>query len=156
MGGGPSDGRFITGNVPPEMREGVDLTPGVEVAAPTERRFAVDPDGTTAQISQMRYPRPDHISAPPPLSIVGGDDVPLPRPRRATLRYEFPLFPDVQVTVEFQGNATADHLEQLTSLLNVQCGVLRQQEAERRTHIPAPRTPPPRKIREKKESPNGN
>lgn len=154
MAGLPPDGAYVTGQVPPEMREGVELGPA-DVAQPTHR-MGLGPDGVTEQISEIRIPRPDHIPATPP---IWNDDapVPLPRPSRGTLRYEFPLFPDVQVTVAFQGNATADHLEQLTELLNVQCRKLREQEEFRRAHPPAvPRTPAPRKIRTKKEPPNGS
>lgn len=160
MAGTPSDARFITGGVPPEMREGADLTPGVEVAAPTAR---VGADGVEEHITQVRIPRPAHIPAGPPK--VDPDDAPVPMPRRERsiyLRYEFPLFPDIQCIVEFQGNATADHLEQLTSLLNVQCEKLREQERRRQERVdrmlsdaPARKTSP-RKVRIKKEIADGN
>lgn len=124
----PTDRQFITGNVPAEMREGVDLTPGVEVAAPTE---SVGPDGVPEHITHIRVPRPAHIPAAAPIIEPTYDNQPT-RFIVKGLRYDFPLFPDIQVTVQFSGNATADHLEQLTELLNVQCKKLREQEAARR------------------------
>lgn len=137
----PADSQFITGSVPNEMREGLDL--GVDIAPATE---AVDIDGTPAQLTRVSFPKPAHI--PPPVRIAPtGEERPLSEPRRS-LRYDFPLFPDVQVHVEFQGNANADHLEQLTELLNVQCRKLREQEQRR---VAAPST---RKIKAKKGTPS--
>ena len=58
--------------------------------------------------------------------------------------------------VVFEGNATADHLEQLTELLNVQCQKLRAQEIRRRAEEAAmPRKTPARKVKAKKEQANG-
>lgn len=154
MAGLPPDSRYVTGGVPAEMREGVDLIPGVEVAASTERA-AIDVDGVSAQISQLRFARPDNIPAGP---LRVDDDLPLPR-QTATraLRYDFPLFPDVQVRVSFEGNATADHLEQLVELLTVQCSKLRTQEQRRRAEGAArPRTSVVRKIKPKKGAPEGD
>ncbi len=147
MAGLPPDSRYVTGNVPNEMREGVDLGPN-EVAAPTSR-IENGVDGVEEHITHVRMPRPAHIPTGPPRldSIHVEDDGTIPLPRGRALRYDFPLFPDVQVSVSFQGNATADHLEQLTELLNVQCKKLREQEARRRDE--AARTPPPRKIKTK-------
>lgn len=148
--GMPTDARFITGAVPPEMREGTELT-DADVAKPTERMI-IDSDGVPAQLTQIRIPRPAHIPAGPPrVDPFEHTIVPFPQAAAGALRYDFPLFPDVQVHVEFRGSATADHLEQLTELLTVQCKKLREQEARRAAE---PRNPAPRKIRAKKEPPS--
>lgn len=155
MAGLPPDGRYLTGEVPAEMREGIELVPGVDVAAPTSR-VEQGVDGVEEHITHVRLPRPAHIPAGPPKldPIHVDDDGSVPLPRSRALRYDFPLFPDVQVSVAFQGNATADHLEQLTELLNVQCRKLREQEATRRAlAAEQSRNPPLRKIKPKKESP---
>ena len=151
----PPDSRYVTAPVPAEMREGTELT-DADVAKPTER-MGVDPDGVQAQITQIRVRRPDHIPAGAPkldpLEI--SDDVPLPRSGRA-LRYDFPLFPSVQVRVVFEGDATADHLEQLVDLLTNQCSRLRAQETRRRAEAAeASRKLPARKIKPKKEKSDG-
>jgi hypothetical protein len=44
-----------------------------------------------------------------------------------TLRYDFPLLPGVQCTIHFQGDLTADHLEQLQDYIGVACKRLREQ-----------------------------
>jgi len=154
MAGLPPDSRYVTAPVPAEMREGTELT-DADVAKPTER-MGVDPDGVPATITQIRLPRPAHIpSGPPkfdPLEIT--DDVPLPRSGRA-LRYDFPLFPGVQVRVVFEGDATADHLEQLVDLLTGQCSRLRAQETRRRAEAAeATRKVLERKVKPKKEKPD--
>ncbi len=154
MAGLPPDSRYVTATVPLEMREGTELTEN-DVAKPTERIVA-GVDGVTEQITQVRIPRPAHIpSGPPKLGPLEVDDEPLrmlPHPSGRALRYDFPLFPDVQVRVIFEGNATADHLEQLSELLNLQCQKLRAQETRRRAEEAAtPRKTVVRKIKPKKE-----
>jgi hypothetical protein len=150
MAGMPSDGRFVTGTVPPEMREGVELIEGVEVAAPTHRT-AMGPDGVTEHIEQIRLPRPAHIPPGPPKLDASESEIILPRSRLiGTLRYDFPLFPGVQVSVSFSGDATADHLEQLVELLSAQCSKLRQQEQRRALEaIEAARNQPARRVKSK-------
>ena len=152
MAGLPPDSRYVTGGVPPEMRQGTDLTPGVEVAAPTET--VIDPDGTTAQITRMRFPRPENLPAPKRYDEPA-DDRPLLIPGASrSLRYDFPLFPDVQCRIVFEGPATADHLDQLCEYLTVARDKLKEQQA--RTPAVTARTPTPRKIKPKKEPTNGN
>ncbi len=156
MAGLPPDSRYVTAGVPPEMREGTELTEA-DVAKPTERIVA-GVDGVTEQITQVRIPRPAHIPATPRFdALEPTDDTPIMLPRLShALRYDFPLFPDVQVRVVFEGNATADHLEQLTELLNVQCQKLRAQEQRRRAEEAAmPRKTPARKVKPKKEQNDG-
>lgn len=154
--GAPSDGRFITAPVPAEMREGVELTPGVEVAKPTAEMID-DLDGVPTQLTRIRLPRPDHIPAGAPKVDHLYPPIPdsvFPSRAQRGLSYDFPLFPDVQVRVQFSGNATADHLEQLTELLNVQCKKLREQEYRRATERAATaRIPAPRKVNPKKAPP---
>src|ERR1039458_2975555 len=151
MAGLPSDSRYVTGNVPPEMREGAEIG-AHDVAAPTE--IVTDPDGQTAQITRLRFPKPDHIpSGPPKLGELDADNRPvlLPASNRA-LRYDFPLFPGVQCRVVFEGEATADHLEQLCEYLNVACQKLRAQAERRKAEEAAiPRKPAARKVKPKKQ-----
>ena len=151
MGGLPPDSRYVTGGVPPEMRQGTELTDS-DVARPTER-FEPGVDGVTEQIQQIRVPRPDHIPATPRFEPT--DDRPLLIPGASrSLRYDFPLFPDVQCRIVFEGPATADHLDQLCEYLTVARDKLKEQQA--RTPAVTARTPTPRKVKPKKEPTNGN
>lgn len=149
----PPDSRYVTGNVPAEMREGVELTPGVEVAPPTE--IVDDVDGAPTQITRYRVARPDHIPAGAPKldPVEPAADRPLFVPGATkSLRYDFPLFPDVQCRIVFEGPATADHLDQLCEYLTVARDKLREQQARAaaRPTIPA-RSSTSRKIKPKKE-----
>jgi hypothetical protein len=109
------------------MRTGVE--PGV-VAEPTGE--IVDIDGMPAQLTRIRAERPAHIPAGPPRVPQGFEfeapRAPLPQ---GTLQYDFPLLPAVQCRVIFQGDVTADHLEQLSDYLGVACKRLREQEARK-------------------------
>ena len=150
MAGLPSDSRYVTGNVPPEMREGAEIG-AHDVAAPTE--IVTVPDGQTAQITRLRFPKPDHIPAgPPKLDPLSAADYPpgFTVASNRALRYDFPLFPGVQCRVVFEGDATADHLEQLCEYLNVACQKLRAQAERRKAEEAAiPRKPAARKVKEK-------
>lgn len=118
MGLAVPDGRYVTGDVPAEMRvEGIET----EIATPTS---GMDPDGTPTSLTHFRMPRPDHIPAGPPKIS------PMPNAAIAgQLQYDFPLLPGVQCRVIFQGDVTADHLEQLGDYLQVACKRLREQQA---------------------------
>ena len=126
------DGRYVTAEVPPEMREGVELDPGV-VALPTGAqsvRRVVEPDGQEATLTQLRFERPAGLPARPLLAPM----VEAPRaievssaPQTKRLRYDFPLLPGVQCSVQFEGEVTADHLEQLQDYIGVACKRLREQ-----------------------------
>ena len=124
----PPDSRYVTGEVPPEMRDGLGGAEDV-VAQPTAREI-VDLDGTPTQLTQFKVPRPPHIPAGPP-RVPPGFELPA-TPYNAqpagSLQYDFPLFPAVQCRVTLQGEATADHLEQLLDYISVACKRLREQE----------------------------
>jgi hypothetical protein len=112
------------------MRTGVEA--GV-VAEPTAE--IIDTDGMPAQLTRIRAERPAHIPAGPPRVSQGFEfdarPSPMPQPfiPQGTLQYDFPLLPGVQCRVVFQGDVTADHLEQLLDYLGVACKRLREQEA---------------------------
>ena len=124
MAGFPDDGKYITASVPDEMRQGVELA---DVAAPTA---VTDIDGQPAQLTRITFPRPDHIPAGPPriLGHLEGSSPETRMPVPGTLQYDFPLFPAVQCRVTFQGEPTADHLDQLADYIAVACKRLREQE----------------------------
>ena len=62
MSGLPPDGRYVTGDVPAEMREGADLTPGVDVAAPTSRiENGVDGVEEQARVHVLDEPPAHHV-----------------------------------------------------------------------------------------------
>ena len=128
MAGLPPDGSYVTAPLPPEMRTGVEA--GV-VAEPTAE--IIDTDGMPAQLTRIRAERPAHIPAGPPRVPQGFEfdarPSPIPQPfiPQGTLQYDFPLLPAVQCRVVFQGDVTADHLEQLLDYLTVACNRLRKQ-----------------------------
>jgi len=158
MGGLPPDSRYITGGVPSEMREGVEITEA-EVAPATG--LVEDVDGTPTQITRIRIPRPPDIPAGPPrftqlASNPGATAINAP----GFLQYDFPLLPGVQCKVMLQGEPTAAHLEQLCDYLQVACKRLRQQEADDRntaTHIAFLEKHAPKRGRKvKNQSENGD
>lgn len=125
----PHDGQFITGELPAEMREGVDMgdpeIPGVRVTT-------TQPMGDDGGIVQVRIPRPAHIPPPNPASMPPGYEFkPTPTATQiaqGVLTYDFPLLPGVQSHIALVGPATADHLEQLVDYLSVAVKRLREQE----------------------------
>ena len=131
MAGLPPNGSYVTAPLPLEMRTGVEA--GV-VAEPTAE--IIDTDGMPAQLTRIRAERPAHIPAGPPRVSQGFEfdarPSPIPQPfiPQGTLQYDFPLLPAVQCRVVFQGEVTADHLEQLLDYLTVACGRLRKQAVE--------------------------
>ena len=163
MAGLPPDSRYVTAEVPPEMRVGADLGPA-EVAPPTA---AIDLDGQAVQITRIRVPRPDHIPAGAP-KLAPLPDAPPQQPRLDSapiqgLQYDFPLLPGVQCRIILQGTVTADHLEQLCSYLTVAVNKVREQEGRKRE----PRTslreadalrdgPGPQPARQRKRNPQTN
>ncbi len=131
MATSPPDNLYVTGDVPAEMRQGVELGPN-DVARPTGQTTTeetVDIDGTPTTLTRIRLPRPDNIPAgapkftPPALATT---------PLQGSLSYDFPLLPGVQCRVVFQGEVTGDHLEQLLDYLTVACNRLRTQQARER------------------------
>lgn len=122
MGGGIPDSRYVTGEVPVEMRGGEGIEEGV-VAAPTG-----DPGG--AQLLRLRIPRPENIPAysPPQPSVASFT----PPEGGAVLHYMFGLLPGVQCEIRMTGNATASHLEQLIEMLGVQARRMRSGEGRRK------------------------
>ena len=124
MAGLPPDGVYVTAPLPPEMRVGVE--PGV-VAEPTAE--ITDIDGMPAQLTRIRAERPAHIPAGPPRVPAGFEfEAPRQAVQQGTLQYDFPLLPAVQCRIIFQGEVTADHLEQVLDYLTVACKRLREQE----------------------------
>lgn len=132
MSGLPNEGMYVTGHLPPEMR-----TEGVELIPPTA--IVDDVDGVPTQLTRVRLERPAHIPRVPVESTTGfghgAQNLEVGGARMVgivekTLQYDFPLLPGVQCRVIFQGDLTADHLEQLGDYLNVACKRLREQ-AER-------------------------
>lgn len=136
MAGAP-DSAYITGDLPDEMRSGVQV--GVDVAAPTG---IVDVDGVPAQLTRIRLERPAHIPAGPPR--ISLPEQPAPNSFQHSsqpanfLVYDFPLLPGVQCRVELRGEPSAAHLEQLVEYLTVACRKLREQEESCRNQSSAP------------------
>lgn len=133
MATSPPDNLYVTGDVPAEMRQGVELGPN-DVARPTGQTTTeetVDIDGTPTTLTRIRLPRPDNIppGAPKLTPLPNNGDL---TPIRGTLSYDFPLLPGVQCRVVFQGEVTGDHLEQLLDYLTVACNRLRTQQARER------------------------
>src|ERR1019366_2260278 len=130
MAGLPPDGSYVTAPLPLEMRTGVEAG---GVAEPTPE--IIDTDGMRAQLTRIRAGRPAHIPAGPPRVPQGFEfdarPSPIPQPfiPQGTLQYDFPLLPAVQCRVGFQGDVTADHLDQLSDYLGVAGKRLREQEA---------------------------
>lgn len=122
MAGLPRDQDYVTGGLPPEMREGVNVA--VDIAPPTA---ISDIDGQPAQLTRVTFPRPDYIPPGPPRVADQDTSSSLLATNGSTLQYDFPLLPGVQCRVIFQGELTADHLEQLSDYLGVACKRLREQ-----------------------------
>ena len=136
MGGLPPDQAYVTAPLPPEMRAGVE--PGV-VAEPTAD--ITDIDGMPAQLTRIRAERPAHIPAGPPRVPAGFEfEAQRPAVQQGTLQYDFPLLPAVQCRIIFQGEVTADHLEQVLDYLTVACNRLRKQGKLPKVETPEPTT----------------
>lgn len=132
MATSPPDNLYVTGDVPAEMRQGVELGPH-DVAAPTAVSVddTIDVDGVPTTLTRIRMPRPDNIPATPRFDMFPARpaaSVSPPSGAAGILSYDFPLLPGVQCHVTFQGEVTADHLEQLLDYLGVACKWLRTQQ----------------------------
>lgn len=123
---GVPDGRYVTGILPPEMRDGI--VEGVDVAAPTQ---ITDLDGAPTELTRISIPRPANIPTGPPkysepilLPTPGG-----PPPSTVSLSYDLPLFPGVQCQIRFFGEATSEHILQLVEFLQVATKKLKRKKA---------------------------
>lgn len=121
----PTDSQYVTGDIPVEMREGIETDElallGVKVA-----HQATNEGGLT----RVSIGRPAHIPPANPAAMPPGFQyAPVPvHPGGQVLTYDFPLLPGVQAHIALVGETTADHLEQLVDYLTVACKRLREQE----------------------------